>query len=91
MRKIRYLVRRRMTWVPRPVKRAIITVIGGTVLSLGLVMIIAPGPAFLVVPLGLAILAIEFVWARRWLRRLKRRAEMLRGKARRSTPPATLS
>jgi tellurite resistance protein TerC len=34
-------------------------------------MIVLPGPAVLVIPLGLGILAIEFAWARRWLRHVK--------------------
>jgi tellurite resistance protein TerC len=70
-RKLRFVLRRRYLWVPRPVKKAIVLVIGGTVLLLGIVMMIAPGPAFIVIPLGLAILAIEFVWARRWLKKIK--------------------
>lgn len=43
-------------------------ILGGTVLLLGVAMIVLPGPAFIVIPAGLAILAIEFAWARRWLR-----------------------
>ena len=50
------------------IKRVVIAVMGGTVLALGIVCIVLPGPAFLVIPAGLAILAIEFAWARRWLR-----------------------
>ena len=50
------------------IKRVVIAVVGGTVLALGVVCIVLPGPAFLVIPAGLAILAIEFAWARRWLR-----------------------
>ena len=50
------------------IKRVVIAVVGGTVLALGIVLIVLPGPAFLVIPGGLAILAIEFAWARRWLR-----------------------
>jgi uncharacterized protein (TIGR02611 family) len=45
-----------------------IFVVGGTVLAIGIAMILLPGPAFIVIPAGLAILAIEFAWARRWLR-----------------------
>jgi tellurite resistance protein TerC len=52
-------------------KRVVITVVGGTVLLFGLALLVLPGPAFLVIPIGLAILATEFVWARRWLRRAK--------------------
>jgi len=50
------------------IKRAVIAVVGGTVLALGIALILLPGPAVLVIPAGLAILAIEFAWARRWLR-----------------------
>jgi len=71
MRKLRVAIRRRYLWIPRPVKKAIVLVIGGTVLLLGVVMVITPGPAIIVIPLGLAILAIEFVWARRWLKKIK--------------------
>ncbi len=52
----------------KQIKRVVIAVAGGTVLALGLVLIVIPGPAFLVIPAGLAILAVEFAWARRWLR-----------------------
>ena len=50
------------------IKRVVIAVMGGTVLALGIALIVLPGPAFLVIPAGLAILAFEFAWARRWLR-----------------------
>jgi len=59
----------------RAVRRAVVLVVGLTVLALGAIMLVAPGPAFVVIPLGLAILAIEFVWARRALRWVKRRIE----------------
>jgi len=55
----------------RRLKRIIIAVIGFTVLMFGIAMIVLPGPAVLVIPAGLAILATEFVWARRLLKRLK--------------------
>ena len=50
-------------------------VIGFTVLLIGGALLVLPGPAFLVIPAGLAILAIEFAWARRWLQRIKYLAE----------------
>lgn len=50
------------------VRRVAICVIGTTVLLLGVVMLVLPGPAVLVIPAGLAILAVEFAWARKWLR-----------------------
>ena len=55
----------------RHTKRVIITVVGFTVLFIGISMIVLPGPAFIVIPLGLAILAGEFVWAERLLKKVK--------------------
>ncbi|MCX7794082.1 MAG: PGPGW domain-containing protein [Thermodesulfovibrionales bacterium] len=57
----------------RQVRRLIIAVIGFTVLAIGLAMIVLPGPAFIVIPLGLGILGIEFIWARKLLDRIKSR------------------
>jgi hypothetical protein len=55
----------------RQVRKVIVAVVGSTVLLLGLAMVVLPGPAIVVIPLGLAILATEFVWARRWLQRTR--------------------
>lgn len=54
-------------------RRITIAVVGVTVLLGGLVMIFLPGPAILVIPLGLAILSVEFAWARHWLQKIRRR------------------
>lgn len=53
-------------------RRIVIAVVGATVILIGIVMIVAPGPAIIVIPLGLAILGIEFAWARLWLKKLRR-------------------
>ena len=53
-------------------RRIVIGVIGGTLLLLGLALLILPGPAFIVIPVGLAILGLEFAWARNWLLRIRR-------------------
>ncbi len=53
------------------VKRLIITVAGFTVLAIGIAMIVLPGPAIVVIPIGLGILATEFIWERRLLIRAK--------------------
>jgi tellurite resistance protein TerC len=53
-------------------RRIVILVVGSTVLVVGLAMVVLPGPAFLVVPAGLVILGMEFIWARRWLCRVHR-------------------
>jgi tellurite resistance protein TerC len=55
----------------RLARRIVIGVVGGTVVLIGVVMLVTPGPGLVVIPTGLAILAIEFAWARRWLKRLK--------------------
>ena len=49
-------------------KRILILILGGAMLAIGVAMIVLPGPAFIMIPAGLAVLAIEFAWARRWLR-----------------------
>src|SRR5581483_650977 len=51
------------------VRRVIVSVIGATLLLFGIALLVLPGPAFIVIPLGLAILASEYAWARRWLKR----------------------
>lgn len=43
-------------------------------LCVGVAMIILPGPAFIVIPAGLGILALEFAWAKRWLTVAKARS-----------------
>jgi uncharacterized protein (TIGR02611 family) len=57
----------------RVARRVVVFLLGISVLAIGIVMIIGPGPAVIVIPLGLGILATEFVWARRLLDSLKRR------------------
>ena len=52
-------------------KRLIVIVVGFTLLVIGVAMIVLPGPAFIVIPFALAILATEFVWARRLLNKIK--------------------
>jgi uncharacterized protein (TIGR02611 family) len=54
------------------VKRVIVSVVGATALLIGVALLILPGPAFIVIPVGLAILATEYAWARRWLRKVRR-------------------
>ncbi|MEJ2172391.1 MAG: PGPGW domain-containing protein [Woeseiaceae bacterium] len=53
-------------------RRIAIAAVGATLLLLGVVMIVTPGPALVVIPIGLAVLSIEFAWARLWLRRVRK-------------------
>jgi tellurite resistance protein TerC len=62
------------TWA----RRIAVAIVGGTVLAVGVAMIVLPGPAFIVIPAGLAILGLEFAWARRWLRKVREKAQSLR-------------
>lgn len=55
----------------RQARKVATAAIGGTVLAVGVALLVLPGPAALVIPAGLAILAAEFVWARDLLRRAK--------------------
>ncbi len=56
-------------------RRIVITVVGVTVLLVGLVLVFLPGPAVIVIPAGLAILGVEYAWARRWLKLVKTRTQ----------------
>jgi tellurite resistance protein TerC len=64
----------------RRVRRIVTAIVGTTVVLIGIALLVLPGPAFLVIPLGLGILATEFVWARRVLQKVKE-------KLARSKPP----
>jgi len=56
-------------------------VVGITILVGGIVMLVTPGPAFVLIPIGLAILSLEFAWAERLLERSLEQAENARRKA----------
>lgn len=48
-------------------KRIAVAVIGGLVTVIGIALIVLPGPAFIVIPVGLSILATQFEWPKRLL------------------------
>lgn len=50
-------------------RRLVRVVVGFTLLLIGVALIVLPGPATVIIPLGLLVLAGEFVWARRLLRK----------------------
>lgn len=56
-----------METVKKHTKRAFIGVVGTVVVLVGIIAIPYPGPGWLIVFAGLAILATEFAWARRTL------------------------
>jgi uncharacterized protein (TIGR02611 family) len=55
----------------RLARRIAVLVIGCTVILAGVVMLVTPGPGLVVIPAGLAILSVEFAWARLWLKKLR--------------------
>ncbi len=52
------------------VRKIVIAIVGVSILGIGAAMIFLPGPAIVVIPLGLAILATEFAWAKVLLHKL---------------------
>jgi tellurite resistance protein TerC len=66
-------------WVEaaRQARRAIVLIVGVTLLLGGLVMLVTPGPGWLLILAGLSVLALEFVWARRLLKKMKEKGNEL--------------
>ena len=58
-------------WTYKAIRRLVILVIGGTLLLIGVALLFLPGPGTLFIFGSIAVLAIEFVWARRLLKRLR--------------------
>ena len=73
-------------------RRIAVAVIGGTIMLVGIAMVVLPGPAIIVIPLGLGVLGLEFAWARHWLRKLRATANdvvsRVRGRPRDPPPPS---
>ncbi len=55
-------------WTLRKLKLVIITTIGFSIVGIGIAMIVLPGPAIIVIPVGLGVLATEYVWAKNLLK-----------------------
>jgi tellurite resistance protein TerC len=89
--RLRAWLRRHITY--RWARRIVVAMIGGTILLIGIAMVILPGPAIIVIPVGLGVLGLEFAFARHWLRRLRATATDVvnrvrrRGKAPAKPPP----
>jgi uncharacterized protein (TIGR02611 family) len=54
--------------------RGAVVVAGFTVLLCGLALVVLPGPALLVIPIGLAMLSLQFAWAEKLLENALERA-----------------
>jgi tellurite resistance protein TerC len=60
------------------IKRIVILIIGCSVILIGIAMIVLPGPAIVVIPIGIGILATEFVWAGKVLNIIKQRLKYVK-------------
>lgn len=61
----------------RQARRLVVLVVGLTLLLCGVVMLVTPGPGSLLILAGVGVLALEFAWARRLLKRIKAKAREL--------------
>jgi tellurite resistance protein TerC len=75
-------------WIGANGKRIAVSVIGFTLVALGLVLLVLPGPGLLVVAAGFAVLATEYAWARSALDETKRRTSRAARRLRRRTKGA---
>ena len=86
---LRNFLRRNITYAWA--RRIAVAVIGGSILVLGIAMVVLPGPAIIVIPIGLGVLGLEFAWARYWLRKLRATAtdvvNRVRGRKKPEEPP----
>lgn len=74
-------------WSLKKLKRLIVAIIGITILVIGVAMIVLPGPAIVVIPLALGILATEFAWARRLLYLVRERIHRSANNHKTNNPP----
>ncbi|AQS36593.1 Putative transmembrane protein (PGPGW) [Shewanella psychrophila] len=54
------------------IRKVLISIIGGLLTLAGIALLALPGPAWLLLPIGLAILSLEYPWAKIWLRKSQR-------------------
>ena len=66
----------------KKVKKVVVAVIGFTILLIGLIVFFTPGPAVIIIPVGLAVLATEFVWAQKLLDKFKEKFSFITAKRR---------
>lgn len=57
------------TW--RQVRKIVVLIVGSVVIFVGVILLVTPGPAFVVIPAGIAILSVEFPWAKRLFHKIQ--------------------
>ncbi|MCB9853050.1 MAG: TerC/Alx family metal homeostasis membrane protein [Phycisphaerales bacterium] len=79
-------IKRTAVYALRQARRLIVLIVGSSVVLFGIVLFFTPGPAIVVIPIGLLILGTEFVWARQLLKRFKDEARKWTGGKDRGKP-----
>ena len=59
--------------------------VGAAILIGGVIMLVTPGPAFVLIPIGLAMLSLEFVWAEKLVEGAREQAQIAQAKAAQTT------
>ena len=68
----RFFQRIGLYYLPPVLRRTVVAVLGGTILLIGILLLVLPGPGLLVILIGLAVLGSEFVWARQLIKRARK-------------------
>lgn len=78
LKKVRHFLRLdKISPLPRKI---IVLVVGGALLVAGVIMIVTPGPAFILIPAGILFLASEFKWAEKWAQKMMNGIRRIRDK-----------
>lgn len=70
--------------LPHPLRWLGVAIVGGTLIVVGIVLLVLPGPGLVLIALGLVVLASEFAWAEAILLRMKKGGSAALGSARRA-------
>ena len=61
----------------KQIRKLAIFLIGISIVLIGCILFFTPGPAIIVIPIGLAVLATEFIWAKKLLNKFKEKTSSI--------------
>jgi len=61
----------------KQIRKLAIFLIGVSIVLIGCILFFTPGPAIIVIPIGLAVLATEFIWAKKLLNKFKEKTSSI--------------
>lgn len=64
----------------KEIRRAAILVMGFTVMLIGILLLVLPGPGVIIFLSGLSMLATEFYWAKKWLKKVEKTIDSLKNR-----------